>query len=272
MNNFKLNVLNKFYWGIFLLGVIMMSQLYAFDDYGEIGDPGVKVSTNAMRAFRVHYTNYMFYTINVHTPGYIETGVYNTRNKSGRIDFKPFFRWRAGPVIETGRDLDFYIDAMSKGFFVIKLPTTLAYTRDGRFRIDGQGRLVTLAGNYPVMGDAGEIFLDPSADIAVSRSGMIFMNGNAVDKMKIAVFKRYSDIQDKNVQSINGAFFTLVREVETIEGPEHYAVVQYHLEQNNVLKAITGDILVAKNAFDASTKAAHMLNKSISTVSTLVSP
>ena len=45
-----------------------------------------------------------------------------------------------------------------------------------------------------------------------------------------------------------------------------------YLEENNVLKAITGDILVAKNGYDAATKTAHLINKSLSTAAGLGAP
>ena len=59
----KINVLTKILMGILLLGGILMTTVYGYEDYNEIGDPGVKVCTFGMRAFQVHYTNYMFYTI-----------------------------------------------------------------------------------------------------------------------------------------------------------------------------------------------------------------
>jgi hypothetical protein len=121
--------------GIMIMGILFLSSdTCAFDDNQEVQDAGLLNSMYAMRAFQVHYTNYMFYTMNVHTPGFIETGVYNTRRmNTKKVELVPFFRWRAGPVYETGRELDFYVDAASRGFFVVKLPSAFAYTRDGRF-------------------------------------------------------------------------------------------------------------------------------------------
>jgi flagellar basal-body rod protein FlgG len=53
-----------------------------------------------------------------------------------------------GSSINTGNSLDVMIDG--RGFFQVLLPDgTLAYTRDGSFKVDDQGRLVT-AGGYEV--------------------------------------------------------------------------------------------------------------------------
>jgi flagellar basal-body rod protein FlgG len=53
-----------------------------------------------------------------------------------------------GSSINTGNSLDVMIDG--RGFFQVLLPDgTLGYTRDGSFKVDDQGRLVT-AGGYEV--------------------------------------------------------------------------------------------------------------------------
>lgn len=268
----KSTVLKGIKLGMLLFaGGVLQQSIYAYTDHGEVQDLGVLSTVHALRAFQVHYTNYMFYTINTATPGFIETGVYNTRRADTRqVEIVPFYRWRAGPIKETGRALDFYIDANSRGFFVIKMPTTLAYTRDGRFQMDSKGRLVTLSGYYPVQGENGDIYLSNDRDVTCSRSGMLYVNENPVDRLKIAVFKSYKEMQ--SFESLNGSFFVLTKDLETLEGPQHYAVMQRYIEENNVLKAITGDIMMAKNAYDVSTKTAHLINKAIGTAASLASP
>ncbi|HEX7639623.1 MAG TPA: flagellar hook-basal body protein [Burkholderiaceae bacterium] len=61
-----------------------------------------------------------------------------------------------GSLKDTGRPLDLALSG--DGFFEISTPQGLAYTREGDFAIDAQGRLVTNAGD-PVMGKGGEIHL-----------------------------------------------------------------------------------------------------------------
>ncbi|KAB2875993.1 MAG: flagellar hook-basal body complex protein, partial [Pseudorhodoplanes sp.] len=51
-----------------------------------------------------------------------------------------------GSILQTGKDYDVAI--RGEGFFRIQLPDgRTAYTRDGSFEIDAQGRLVTIQGN-----------------------------------------------------------------------------------------------------------------------------
>jgi flagellar basal body rod protein FlgG len=266
------NVYRFILMGTFLMILSVISPLYG-NNFGDVEEQGVATSLEAMRMFQVHYTNFMFYTINVGTPGFIETGVYNSRKKTDdgyNLDYLPFYRWRAGPMVETNKELDFYIDANSRGFFVVQLPGTMAFTRDGRFILDSQRRLVTLSGNYPVLGEEGEIVFPEGEDILVSRSGLIYVDGQPVTRMKIAVFKTFAAMQ--SFESLNGTFFILTQDVPVEEGYEHYAVIQGALEQNNVLKGITGDILMAKNAYDANVKTAHLINRALNTAAGLTNP
>ena len=71
---------------------------------------------------------------------------------------------RPGTLKMTGEPLD--VALTGDGFFEVSTPTGPAYTRQGNFRLDGQGRLVTAQG-YPVMGKGGDIYLNtqtPSID------------------------------------------------------------------------------------------------------------
>ena len=55
-----------------------------------------------------------------------------------------------GDLTQTGNNLDIAIQG--QGFFEVQMPDgTLAYTRDGSFKTDSQGRIVTSDG-YPVQG------------------------------------------------------------------------------------------------------------------------
>ncbi len=271
----------RFFGSFFMFLIMFGSVTFSYEHYDEVLERGVLSSMEGMRTFQVHYTNWMHYTINVSTPGFIEQGVYNTRQHMGQDDYgdeeyeiniKPFYRWRAGPLIETNNKLDFYIDANSRGFFVVQLPSgNLAYTRDGRFRIDSQGRLVTLQNYYPVLGESGEIvFPELTDDIVVSRSGLIFANGQPLTRIKVSVFKSFTEMQ--SLDDLNGSFFVMTKPIEIIEGAENYVIIQGALEQNNVLKAITGDILTAKQGYDTTLKVAQLINRALSTAAGLAAP
>lgn len=67
---------------------------------------------------------------------------------------------RAGGLRATGQPLDVALEG--EGYFEVATAAGPAYTRLGRFQLDGRGRLVTGRGD-PVMGRGGEIFLSTSA-------------------------------------------------------------------------------------------------------------
>ena len=92
-----------------------------------------------------------------------------------------------GALKQTGRDLDFAIDGEG-AFFTIQDGAGEAYTRDGAFTLDPEGRLVTKAG-LPVQGDGGDIILDASRGQArVAQDGTISQNGQLVGRLALARF------------------------------------------------------------------------------------
>jgi flagellar basal-body rod protein FlgG len=78
----------------------------------------------------------------------------------------------SGPIMPTGNDLDLAIDG--NGFFRVKARGGAEFfTRDGAFRLDGFGRLVTSNG-YIVQGDAGAIQVPPDAQkISIAEDGTV---------------------------------------------------------------------------------------------------
>jgi flagellar basal-body rod protein FlgG len=76
---------------------------------------------------------------------------------------------RPGTLKKTGDPLD--VAVAGPGFFEILTDTGPAYTRQGNFRLDARGRLVTAQG-FPVAGRDGEIFL-PTRDVSISEAGAI---------------------------------------------------------------------------------------------------
>lgn len=83
----------------------------------------------------------------------------------------------AGSMKETGNNLDVAITG--NGFFQIQLPDgSTAYSRDGSFKVDGQGRLVNSDG-YPVL--PAVTVPQGYNQINISTSGEIqFLRGNTI--------------------------------------------------------------------------------------------
>ena len=92
---------------------------------------------------------------------------------------------KAGEMQKTGNQLDLALEG--SGFFVVKTPTGIRYTRNGSFHIDAAGRLLTATGDE-VMGDQGPVEL-PGGDVTFSSDGTISQNGAVVATMKLVTFK-----------------------------------------------------------------------------------
>lgn len=99
--------------------------------------------------------------------------------------------FRQGSLQTTGRDLDFGIDGEG-AFFTVEDGQGEAYTRDGGFTVDPEGRLVT-AGGLAVQGDGGEIILDTArGPISVAEDGTISQEGAPVGKLNLVRFAALS--------------------------------------------------------------------------------
>lgn len=89
-----------------------------------------------------------------------------------------------GRIRITGNSLDMAIQG--NGFFEVKTPQGVRYTRNGMFSLDNQRRLVTNLG-HPVMGGKGEIRIPPGS-IQVNAQGAIQVDGNPVGTVKVVEF------------------------------------------------------------------------------------
>lgn len=91
-----------------------------------------------------------------------------------------------GPLEQTGNPLDMAIEG--EGFFVVQTADGEAYTRDGRFAMDTQGRVITRSGDI-VLGEGGPITIDPNGGpISISREGSITQNEALVGTFRAVAF------------------------------------------------------------------------------------
>ncbi|MGO9391333.1 flagellar basal-body rod protein FlgF [Rhodoblastus sp.] len=108
---------------------------------------------------------------------------------------------KTGELNPTGNPLD--IAVQGDGWFALRTPAGVAYSRDGRMHMDNGGALVSV-NNYPLLdaGGAG-ILLDPSAGPpTISQDGMILQNGRqigAVGLYTIAPSARLSRFDNSSV-------------------------------------------------------------------------
>ncbi|WP_423199780.1 MULTISPECIES: flagellar hook-basal body protein [unclassified Cupriavidus] len=91
---------------------------------------------------------------------------------------------RAGTLRATGQSLQLALAGQE--FFEVATNSGPAYTRNGDFRLDTRGRLVTASGNA-VMGRGGEIVLT-SPNPTIDAAGVIRDGANIVGQLKLVTF------------------------------------------------------------------------------------
>jgi flagellar basal-body rod protein FlgF len=90
-----------------------------------------------------------------------------------------------GALLTTGNQLDLALQA--DGFFTIKTPDGIRYTRDGRFLRDSNSTLSTVEG-FQVLNKNGQPIRLPDGDISVGPDGTIYSGTNVVAQLEISVF------------------------------------------------------------------------------------
>lgn len=92
--------------------------------------------------------------------------------------------YKAGALKLTGNPFDFAIE--DDGYFEVMTDMGPAYTRQGNFRLDARGRLVTEAG-HAVQGLSGDIML-ASSQPSVDRNGNVLDGDKPAGQLKVVKF------------------------------------------------------------------------------------
>lgn len=92
--------------------------------------------------------------------------------------------FQQGELQTTQNPLDLAIEG--EGFFKVKTPQGIRYTRSGHFRLNREGTLVQDSG-YPVLGRTGEINLRGN-QFSVDKDGTVYVDGANRDKIALVTF------------------------------------------------------------------------------------
>lgn len=112
-----------------------------------------------------------------------------------------------GALRQTGGAFDLAVEGA--GFFQLSTAEGPRFTRDGRFRLDETGRLVSQTG-APVLGDGGEeILIDPTRGaVTISKDGTLSQADERVGKLGVfgfedlAVLEKTGDNQLRNSSNL----------------------------------------------------------------------
>lgn len=220
----------------------MARQLAISTDLSNVDTPGYRQQLSGINDFREMLLNRVAGG-DARPIGSISTAV--------RLD-QPKPDLSQGALVETGRPLDLAIGGAA--FFTVETPQGLQYTRDGRFRLDEQRRLVT-ADDYPVLGEGGPITIPPG-DVWVDPDGTVRVNDQVVGRLLLTEFPAGARLQlvEQNRYTSDGA-----------GAPSQTAgVSQGFIEQSNVdiTRALT-DMLAANRSYALAQRALQLADDSL---------
>jgi flagellar basal-body rod protein FlgF len=167
-----------------------------------------------------------------------------TRAKEGLTDYGQ------GPLVRTGIPTNMAIDG--EGFFKVQEDKdTFCYTRQGNFRLNEVGNLVTGAG-MKVLGEDGKPIQLDNPDVLIDENGNIQLEGGDVKKLPLYVFDDMSVMQRKG-----GGLFSVSKEdirafEQRVAEPR---VIQGQIEDSNVnMMQEMGKMIETMRAFEACQK------------------
>ncbi len=132
---------------------------------------------------------------------------------------------RDGPISQTGNPLDVAISG--DGYFTVRTDIGDQYTRNGHFRLDEAGQLVTQAGD-PILSSNGQPFFFGPEDtkISIARDGTVSTNNGQLGKLKIVSFENR-----QKLRLVGGDLFATDQEANDVERPN---LIQNALEGANI--------------------------------------
>jgi flagellar basal-body rod protein FlgF len=132
---------------------------------------------------------------------------------------------REGPLTKTDNALDFAIHG--DGYFQIEAESGMRFARNGHFRLDQAGMLVTSQG-YAVMDDRNNpiIFAPNETRIEVAPDGTVSTENGKVARLKVVKFNN-----DQELRKTGDNLFDTTQDPETVSRPE---IVQGMMEESNV--------------------------------------
>jgi flagellar basal-body rod protein FlgG len=178
-----------------------------------------------------------------------------------------------GELTQTGKDFDLAI--RGEGFFKITMPDgSTAYTRDGSFELDNQGRLVNAQGNLLQPGitipqNATSVTINTQGQVQVTVPGTT--TPNTVGQIELSIFINKAGLQSvgDNLYVETPASGAPQNGNPTTEGFGN--LQQGYLEQANV-EAVTeiSDLIAAQRAYEMNAKVITAADQMLQSTSNLM--
>lgn len=183
--------------------------------------------------------------------------------------------FQQGNLQPTGNPLDLAL--AGSGFFVVKgFNDEELYTRDGSFKLDADGKLVTTDG-YCVQGEGGEIEIPPeAADITVTWDGTITystpgdVEPQDADKLAIVQFPNPAGLEKIGHNLYRATVASGEPTSLDDEATQNVTVEQGFLETSNVqVVEEMVNLIVAQRAYELNSKAIQAADEMLSIANNL---
>ena len=164
-----------------------------------------------------------------------------------KADFTP------GHARYTGNELDVALD--SKGFFKIQTSNGIRYTRNGAFKLNAKGDLITSNGDT-VLGQNGSITIDGSK-VSIGGDGQVTVDNEPMDILMVVDFGNLQLLGKEG-----SSYYSYKGEERDIFTVQDVSVKQSYLESSNV-KATEEMIKMIETyrAFESVQKAIQSIDK-----------
>ena len=130
-----------------------------------------------------------------------------------------------GSITPTGAPFDLAIEG--EGYFVVETDGGERYTRNGRFKVDVEGILVTERGDVVLDDGGGPILLGEDRDtLTVSGSGALSTAAGPIGQIAIVTFEN-----EQMLRMEGDSLYTTIAEPQPVEGAR---VAQGAIESSNV--------------------------------------
>lgn len=191
---------------------------------------------------------------NVQTNGFKQERIRVENREPGRLETRSSLDEKRGGIQVTQSSTQLAI--LGEGFFEVETAQGLAYTRDGDFHVDAQGRLVNENGDL-AQGQSGDIEVG-SGKVEIGASGEVRVDGETKDRLRV--------VTGEGIQQRLGGNLVTWADTDSIRAlePEQVRIQAGALESSNVnMLSSMVDMLAATRLYEANQQALQSQDETV---------
>jgi flagellar basal-body rod protein FlgF len=158
-------------------------------------------------------------------------------------DVSTYRDMKEGALTQTENPLD--VALKGDGFMVVDTPSGPRYTRNGHFRLDEAGQVVTADGHAVLASNDQPIFIAPNEkNISISKDGTVSTETGRVGKIRVVRFENAQDLR-----KTAGGLYESASQPQDVDRPE---VVQGMAEESNIQPVVeVTSMIQVQRSYDA---------------------